>query len=170
MLFIDRSIADFARRHNSKRITVLFPDDGARKRYTIDPAVFRCNMDHIDVDVFNCSKKRNPVTGAMEGFEVPLLPEGQPAIIIDDICDGGATFVGIAKAVRAQYVDNVNYPPPLGLYVTHGIFSKGFGDLNEYFNHIYTTDSMPEKGPNSLVTVYSCAELLIPERDTTHAA
>lgn len=52
-------------------------------------------------------------------------------MVVDDICDGGATFVKTAKILREQTNGN------LFLYVTHGIFSKGLDELLTHFQHIY---------------------------------
>jgi ribose-phosphate pyrophosphokinase len=46
--------------------------------------------------------------------------KGKPILIVDDICDGGRTFIELAKVLR-EYG-----PSQITLYVTHGIFSKGF--------------------------------------------
>jgi len=59
-------------------------------------------------------------------------------IIIDDICDGGATFINIAKHFRENYGD---LKGKIYLIVTHGIFSKGTTELGQYFDGIYTTNS-----------------------------
>lgn len=40
-------------------------------------------------------------------------------LIVDDICDGGATFTALAQELKKKGADKV------ALYVTHGIFSKG---------------------------------------------
>jgi|SRR5690554_1570026 len=40
-------------------------------------------------------------------------------LIVDDICDGGRTFIALAQALKAKGAASV------GLYVTHGIFSYG---------------------------------------------
>ena len=81
-----------------------------------------------------------------------------PAIIIDDICDGGGTFVGIADKVGRA---------PLGMYITHGIFSQGFDALRERFEHIYTTNSLKksESAPAGLVTVFDCLPEMMKERE-----
>lgn len=156
---VHRAIADFAIRHNAQRLTVLFPDEGARGRYVV-PGHLSCNTGSLQLDVLHCSKHRNVSTGKFEGFSVPDVDAAQPAIIIDDICDGGGTFLGIAGELRKQHGDW--WPAKsLGLYVTHGIFSKGFGALNEAFDHIYTTNTLPEKGPNALVTVYDAMPILL---------
>jgi len=54
---------------------------------------------------------------------------------VDDICDGGGTFIGLAKALKQKNAGN------LYLAVSHGIFSKGFNELNKHFTKIFTTDS-----------------------------
>lgn len=35
------------------------------------------------------------------------------------------------------------------LIVTHGIFSKGFGELQQYFDAIYTTNSYKQLNPDT---------------------
>lgn len=52
-------------------------------------------------------------------------------LIVDDICDGGATFIQAAKALNAKGITNID------LFVTHGFFSNGFEELNKYFKNIY---------------------------------
>ena len=37
----------------------------------------------------------------------------------------------------------------VSLYVSHGIFSKGFKDLNAYFDGIYTTNSWLRDGADT---------------------
>jgi ribose-phosphate pyrophosphokinase len=88
----------------------------------------------------NCSKHRDPETGKFLGFEVPLIKTPK-ALIVDDICDGGGTFRGIAAKVREQQPGEVQ----MFLYVTHGIFSQGLAGLLCEFGAIYCTDSFPLK-------------------------
>jgi ribose-phosphate pyrophosphokinase len=57
-------------------------------------------------------------------------------VIVDDICDGGRTFIELAKVIIAQ-----NQEAKIYLVVTHGIFSAGFSELTNYFDGIYTTNS-----------------------------
>jgi ribose-phosphate pyrophosphokinase len=112
-------------------LTILMPDKGSLDRY--DPwGSFKENF-----PVVHCEKKRDPKTGALSGFEVPEVPT-DTAIIIDDICDGGGTFIGIAKTLKEKQPDVKPY-----LYVSHGIFSKGLGELKKYFEHVFTTNSFP---------------------------
>ena len=89
--------------------------------------------------VLSASKSRNKATGEFIGFTVPdpRLFETNAVLIVDDICDGGGTFVGISKTLLDQ-----EFVPRQGLYVTHGIFSKGFENLNTHFEVVYTSNSV----------------------------
>jgi ribose-phosphate pyrophosphokinase len=81
-------------------------------------------------------KVRKPETGELQGFgfvDGYNNVSGNNCFIIDDICDGGGTFVGIAKLLRQVGAKKVY------LYVTHGIFSKG--TTLEGIDAIYTTNS-----------------------------
>ena len=126
-------IGEIAR--NTGKITVLYPDKGAADRYVL-PAEIACNTVSIKVTVLKCEKKRDAESGKFLGFTVPEdFPSG-PVLIVDDICDGGGTFVGIADAIAHHGLD-------LNLYVTHGIFSKGTAMLFSRFSRIFSTDSFP---------------------------
>ena len=59
-------------------------------------------------------------------------------LITDDICDGGATFLQCAEAIRKKHPR----VKTISLYVTHGIFSKGVDKLKELFYSIYTANLM----------------------------
>lgn len=113
-----------------EEITVLFPDQGARNRYELPPYV-GSNAGSVRIHKAHCEKNRDPLTGKLLGFTVPEVKH--PTLIVDDICDGGGTFLGITE--------HRSLMPRLGLYVTHGIFSKGIGELHERFSQIYTTDT-----------------------------
>jgi len=78
--------------------------------------------------VVQALKRRDVRTGALSGFEV-LADDlgGRPCIIIDDICDGGGTFLGLAAELQKANAG------PLTLAVTHGLFTKGTDRLLEAF-------------------------------------
>jgi ribose-phosphate pyrophosphokinase len=94
-------------------------------------------------DIITCSKERDK-DGKIIGTNVPLKEPfySKDFIIIDDICDGGATFINIAKKIETTInkMDR-DYKPKIYLIVTHGIFSKGFDELSKYFDGIYCTNS-----------------------------
>lgn len=109
---------------------ILFPDAGAMSRYSEMIDKF-----NIPANIYFCEKKRDPETGKFLGFKVPTdIDKTKNTIIIDDLCDGGGTFLGIANELQMD-------KSKLTLYVSHGIFSKGFSDLTKYFDLIITTNS-----------------------------
>lgn len=84
-------------------------------------------------DRVQCHKSRDLSTGRIElTVGDPEVCKDRNCIIIDDLCDGGGTFLAIADQIQ---------PKHLTLMVTHGIFSKGFRKLEEKFQSIITTDS-----------------------------
>jgi ribose-phosphate pyrophosphokinase len=58
--------------------------------------------------------------------------------VVDDLCDGGATFLVLGEMLRRTQ-PNIK---SLGLYVTHGIFSKGTEKLKSYYDDIFTFNLM----------------------------
>lgn len=110
-------------------VGILLPDKGAQ-RYGIET-------------ILQCEKERNPVTGEILGFKVPPTESFQGCdsiLVVDDICDGGGTFIGLAERLKAQGVSL-----PLYLYVTHGIFSKGTDELLKYYKGIFSSNSFTEQ-------------------------
>jgi ribose-phosphate pyrophosphokinase len=134
---------DEALKRCTYRPQLLIPDAGAAERY--HGALF-------------CEKKRDSVTGKLTGFKVPPKEafDGESILIVDDICDGGGTFIGIAEELRKQGVTQ-----PLYLYVTHGVFSKGFDELNKHFEQIFTTNSFTEWVGVDKLTTFDCEPLLL---------
>lgn len=84
------------------------------------------------------TKHRDPSTGKITGTRVltdyNLLDK--TVVIVDDICDGGRTFIELAKELKSTHAVS-----KVILYVTHGIFSQGFPPVFEHIDEIYTTDS-----------------------------
>ncbi len=114
---------------------VVIPDAGAITR--TNGILSRLKADNL---IARCSKKRNSQTGKLSGFALDEGDvSGRVALIIDDICDGGGTFTGIAKVLREHGAAKVY------LCVTHGIFSKGI-DIDG-IDGIFSTDSyrMPDQ-------------------------
>ena len=115
------------------KFILISPDAGALKK------IYKA-ADSIGYkgDIITCSKSRDE-NGNLSKIKIPYSPENnhKDVIIIDDICDGGATFINIAKELK----DN-GWSGKIYLIITHGIFSKGLKELAKYFNGIYTTDSI----------------------------
>lgn len=112
---------------------IISPDAGANKKSS--SLVKKLNTMNF-ARLVKCDKERNVNTGEIIGFEVYKDDfYGADCVIVDDICDGGGTFLGLAKELKKKNAGD------LYLIVSHGIFSKGFKELKKYFKHIYTTDS-----------------------------
>ncbi len=91
-----------------------------------------CNYFDLSLPV-TLHKVRCPDTGRITGMNFDKYSrnvESYNILIIDDICDGGATFNQAAQILKEKGAVN------LYLYVTHGIFSKGLDLLQENFKHI----------------------------------
>lgn len=84
-------------------------------------------------DVVYCIKDRDLTNGkiSLKVLE-PEKCKGRNCVVIDDLCDGGGTFLGIASQIE---------PADLSLIVTHGVFSQGYSKLLSYYNHIITSNS-----------------------------
>ena len=108
---------------------VLAPDKGAVERASKA-------ADALGLPLFTATKTRDFDTGKLTSFEVPQLPRSGRILVVDDICDGGGTFRGLATAAGIGR-------DRLGLWVSHGIFSGAAGELTGHFAQIFTTDSHP---------------------------
>jgi ribose-phosphate pyrophosphokinase len=128
-------------------VTFLAPDAGAHKR------VQALAKKLAVTDVRFAEKVRDPRTGRITETRIPADVPAQPILVVDDICDGGRTFLELGRALRAKTSQ------PLYLYVTHGIFSHGFDELNAIYGRIFTaydwTNTRTDGGPVLLDEGYS---------------
>jgi ribose-phosphate pyrophosphokinase len=108
---------------------VVIPDAGAVPR--TEGILQRLKASN---DIARCVKMRDSQTGKLSAFQlVEGSVAGRAVVIVDDICDGGGTFAGLAKVLRAHGASRIY------LAVTHGIFSKGIAITG--IERIYCTDS-----------------------------
>lgn len=114
------------------RICFVSPDAGAYKKIFDVAKEFKVN------NIITANKVRDLDTGKIIKTEVPKLnfDDDMQYVIIDDICDGGRTFIELSKAIKEEKPNANVY-----LIVTHGIFSAGLDVLKPYFERIYTTNS-----------------------------
>ena len=128
---------------------LLFPDSGAEDRYRNfrSPKIigqkirnqltgelsddYRFNYDDPNINdiggYYNITEKIKD-----------CLKPGTKILIIDDICDGGRTFINLVTALK-KFESNLEF----SLFVTHGIFSKGRTVLFESgIKTVYTTNSL----------------------------
>ncbi|MGB2521655.1 ribose-phosphate pyrophosphokinase-like domain-containing protein [Shewanella algae] len=90
----------------------------------------------LEAEVFQASKRRDPATGAILASELNADVAGRSLLILDDICDGGRTFIELARLLKQKGAARV------GLYVTHGLFSRGIEPLEGLIDAVFTTDSV----------------------------
>lgn len=116
-----------------KEVKLISPDGGALKK------IYKVSEYLGGVEVVECSKSRDVKTGKLSGFKVYNDDlEGMDCLIVDDICDGGGTFVGLAEELKKKNAGK------LYLAVSHGIFNKGFDVFQKDFEKIFTTNSFRE--------------------------
>jgi ribose-phosphate pyrophosphokinase len=103
------------------------PDAGARKRVAALAKTF-------GTDAVFADKKRDPVTGKLSGAQVLGDLPARPLLVVDDICDGGGTFLELARVLREKT------DQPLYLYVTHGLFTKGLDALKDCYDGVFSAN------------------------------
>ena len=111
---------------------LICPDAGAMKR------VYSVAKEFGISDVVECSKRRDVRTG--EILETVVYADdlnGRDCYIVDDICDGGRTFVEIAKVLKQKNAGKIV------LYVSHGIFSQGLAPFVKLIDKVVCTTLFP---------------------------
>lgn len=135
--------------HNYSELPLLVsPDAGAYKK------VFEFG-EKLGCEVMGAMKHRDK-----EG-KIDLMfthdVEGKECLIVDDLCDGGYTFELLGKQLKEMKASRVY------LYVTHGIFSKGFVNLIQAgISHVYCTNSVRDIEPD-VAQVYRTSQDMYPE-------
>ena len=129
---------------NGLDAVIICPDKGAVKR---TEAIATSLGVTEPLPVVYCEKLRDPATGHILRTEVKADDlSGKTAIITDDICDGGFTFIKIAEILKEKNVEQVI------LFVTHGILSKGLDVFDGLIDRVFTTTSFPHE-PDTRLTV-----------------
>ena len=135
---------------------LISPDGGALKK------IYKVAAFMDGVPVVECSKMRDVKTGKLSGFTVYADDlKGATCVIVDDICDGGGTFLGLATELKAKNAGD------LILIVTHGIFSKGLDTLSSVFDKIYSTNSFIEIENTSTFQQINLKEIISNRYPTT---
>ena len=108
---------------------MVLPDAGAKERY---------DFQYVGT-ALTCSKVRDLTTGKILEIKIdnPEAISDKPLLILDDLCDGGGTFCGIAKAFNSLGIPKER----LNIAVTHMVNPKGIKNLSENFNHVWFTNS-----------------------------
>jgi len=100
---------------------ICYPDKGSFSKY---PDIYKFDHEFIVGE-----KDRDESTGFIKAYNIDVKNPSQlfnkSIMIIDDICDGGATFIMLVNELKKYN------PSRIDLFVTHGIFSKGIDILKD---------------------------------------
>lgn len=132
------------------KIALVLPDEGAHKKGGL--LARRLNWRSPFVE---CQKLRNLATGDIIDQRIinPEKAKNKFCLIVDDIIDGGRTFLGLSERLT-EAGSKGNF-----LACSHGIFSHGFKELTSKFCRIYTTDSFKTHDLTGLADKVSVFEL-----------
>lgn len=131
-LYVEDQYSVFGGIRQSFRETyIVAPDQGASKK--CEDFAKRVGA----AGVITCIKTRDfanksKITGLRVIDEVPADAD---LLVLDDLCDAGGTFIGLAQELRKYN------PARLDLAVTHGLFTKGVGVVKDHYDKIFTTNS-----------------------------
>ncbi len=133
--------------HLVQPIALVGPDLGSAKKIEALQAYIK-KVHNLDFPIIQCDKKRDPATGRITGFRILSgNPTGHHCLMVDDICDGGGTFMGLFDVILNTGAEGQS------LYITHGIFSKGVDILLKRFDKIYTSDSFPKTEGTTMLSL-----------------
>lgn len=110
-------------------VVLVAPDMGASSRV-------RSIASALGLPMLQAQKTRDASSGVVTGVEMLDDIPPKPLLVVDDICDGGRTFIELALAVQRTARKQT-----LGLYVSHGIFSKGLEVLSPMYSRVFTANS-----------------------------
>lgn len=113
---------------------LVLPDAGAKDRYE-DYAMSALTI--------TADKHRDPETGHIlslnlceEADKVVGTNPDMPFLVIDDLCDGGGTFVVLAEILAERYPMRERH-----IYVTHMVNPKGIENLARHYHQVTFTNS-----------------------------
>lgn len=112
-----------------ERDVIIAPDAGAFKK------VLDIYNDGQFKELMTASKVRDLKTGNITSFNFTGDVKDKHCVVIDDIVDGGATFILIGEALKEAGAKSIS------LCATHGIFSKGHEVIADLYDNVYTTNS-----------------------------
>lgn len=141
IIFYDKAISKFTYAVGSN-FAIILPDGGMSKKW-----FNRYHPQFDRRDIVECGKHRDMETGKLSGFKIyDGNVAGKNCLIVDDLCDGGGTFVGLAEVLKENGANTI------ALAAFHGIFSKGLPLPN--IDIVYTTDSYADNESTCIYKVY----------------
>lgn len=116
------------------KVTLVYPDEGARNRYT--------SLLGVDDNLYGV-KERCQATGNILSFDLIGDVPDNPVLIVDDISSKGGTFFFTARKLRENGFNGNIY-----LYVTHAEETIEQGELlkdDSQIKRVFTTNSILNK-------------------------
>lgn len=111
-----------------EQFTIVAPDLGATKKiFNIVKALGHKNY-------IQAVKIRDVTTGNIVKCDLQCDEVSGNVLIVDDICDGGNSFIHLARLLKERGASKV------GLFVTHGIFAKGLSVLEKDIDFIFCSN------------------------------
>lgn len=131
--FISRTIEKVKAMNNSEELVVVYPDKGARNRYS--------KLTKVESDLYG-EKVRNQETGEITSFDlIGEVPSNEiPVLIVDDLCSKGGTPYFTARKLREK-----GFTGKIYLYITHTeetIFKGKLVSEDSELEKIFTTNSL----------------------------
>jgi len=138
-------LAQLINRHVHAPFYLVAPDAGAlKKTHTLAKELYS----PMFLGIIETSKLRNTQTGEITGTVVhtPMLPTYTAVagvvttyVMVDDIIDGGRTFIELAKELRKKGAQQVY------LFATHGFFTKGKEVFDGYIDLVRVANDYSER-------------------------
>lgn len=108
------------------KFALVSPDAGSQKK------ILKLARSLGGLDIIKADKVRDTTNGNITDTKVYDEVSGRKVLIVDDILDGGGTFIPLAQKLREMGATEVN------LFITHGIFSKGVDIFDGIIDNIFT--------------------------------
>lgn len=121
--------------NNWKKVdtAICYPDKGAYNRYAYTDTYGNGRGNIV------LGKTRSVETGEITGMEIvqcDCVYNPEHIVIIDDLCDGGRTFIEANKLLKEKYPS-----ASIDLFVKHMVNYKGLDNVANVFDHVYITTS-----------------------------
>ena len=138
-----------------KKIVFISPDSGAYKK-VFDVAAIVSKQYNMDIEIVTAQKHRDLKTGKINSTAIDLshlvaTPHSNTKenskfhlFVIDDLCDGGRTFIELSKAIDVS-LDSVKGEYTKNLFITHGLFTKGRKVVEQHFDNVYAYNDLFKK-------------------------